>query len=165
MRAELYFLSSQKNRPSLFGMPLIVPCTADTRGRDLYNTVWTQVSRLASPLPPQESSNHAQDWSVSQLYDRMDDAGFISCQDLCCNGKECCFLSCNLFVFFSKCLVGYVWNLHTNLNVVNVEMPFNVPISVPINVHQCACDVLRQCCQNVVIFELPAWIFFFSLSC
>ncbi|XP_076876132.1 ubiquitin carboxyl-terminal hydrolase 32-like [Brachyhypopomus gauderio] len=68
MRAELYFLSSQKNRPSLFGMPLIVPCTADTRGRDLYNTVWTQVSRLASPLPPQESSNHAQDCDDSLGY-------------------------------------------------------------------------------------------------
>lgn len=65
MRAELYFLSSQKNRPSLFGMPLIVPCTVHTRTRDLYDSVWTQVSRLASPLPPQEASNHAQDWSVS----------------------------------------------------------------------------------------------------
>lgn len=64
MRAELYFLSSQKNRPSLFGMPLIVPCTVHTRARDLYDAVWTQVSRLASPLPPQEASNHAQDWSV-----------------------------------------------------------------------------------------------------
>uniref|UniRef100_A0A4W4G5G8 Ubiquitin carboxyl-terminal hydrolase 32 n=1 Tax=Electrophorus electricus TaxID=8005 RepID=A0A4W4G5G8_ELEEL len=68
MRAELYFLSSQKNRPSLFGMPLIVPCMADTRGRDLYNTVWTQVSRLASPLPPQEPCNHAQDCDDSLGY-------------------------------------------------------------------------------------------------
>uniref|UniRef100_A0A3P8ZZ19 Ubiquitin carboxyl-terminal hydrolase 32 n=1 Tax=Esox lucius TaxID=8010 RepID=A0A3P8ZZ19_ESOLU len=67
MRAELYFLSSQKNRPSLFGTPLIVPCTVHTRTRDLYDAVWTQVSRLASPLPPQEASNHAQDWSVFSL--------------------------------------------------------------------------------------------------
>lgn len=64
MRTELYFLSSQKNRPSLFGMPLIVPCTIHTRKKDLYDAVWIQVSRLASPLPPQEASNHAQDWSV-----------------------------------------------------------------------------------------------------
>uniref|UniRef100_A0A8C6XRH1 Ubiquitin carboxyl-terminal hydrolase 32 n=1 Tax=Naja naja TaxID=35670 RepID=A0A8C6XRH1_NAJNA len=62
MRAEMYFLSSQKNRPSLFGMPLIVPCTVHTRKKDLYDAVWIQVSRLASPLPPQEASNHAQDW-------------------------------------------------------------------------------------------------------
>lgn len=62
MRTELYFLSSQKNRPSLFGMPLIVPCTVHTRKKDLYDAVWIQVSRLASPLPPQEASNHAQDW-------------------------------------------------------------------------------------------------------
>uniref|UniRef100_A0A8C7MPA9 Ubiquitin carboxyl-terminal hydrolase 32 n=1 Tax=Oncorhynchus kisutch TaxID=8019 RepID=A0A8C7MPA9_ONCKI len=68
MRAELYFLSSQKNRPSLFGMPLIVPCTVHTRTRDLYDSVWTQVSRLASPLPPQEASNHAQDCDDSMGY-------------------------------------------------------------------------------------------------
>uniref|UniRef100_A0A8C8D233 Ubiquitin carboxyl-terminal hydrolase 32 n=1 Tax=Oncorhynchus tshawytscha TaxID=74940 RepID=A0A8C8D233_ONCTS len=68
MRAELYFLSSQKNRPSLFGMPLIVPCTVRTRTRDLYDSVWTQVSRLASPLPPQEASNHAQDCDDSMGY-------------------------------------------------------------------------------------------------
>lgn len=64
MRTELYFLSSQKNRPSLFGMPLIVPCTVHTSKKDLYDAVWIQVSRLASPLPPQEASNHAQDWYV-----------------------------------------------------------------------------------------------------
>ncbi|XP_063059044.1 ubiquitin carboxyl-terminal hydrolase 32-like [Engraulis encrasicolus] len=68
MRAELYFLSSQKNRPSLFGMPLIVPCMVHTRARDLYDAVWTQVSRLASPLPPQEASNHAQDCDDSMGY-------------------------------------------------------------------------------------------------
>ncbi|NXK10288.1 UBP32 hydrolase, partial [Herpetotheres cachinnans] len=68
MRTELYFLSSQKNRPSLFGMPLIVPCTVHTRKRDLYDAVWIQVSRLASPLPPQEASNHAQDCDDSMGY-------------------------------------------------------------------------------------------------
>uniref|UniRef100_A0A8C2KTY6 Ubiquitin carboxyl-terminal hydrolase 32 n=1 Tax=Cyprinus carpio TaxID=7962 RepID=A0A8C2KTY6_CYPCA len=68
MRTELYFLSSQKNRPSLFGMPLIVPCTVHTSKRDLYDAVWIQVSRLASPLPPQEASNHAQDCDDSLGY-------------------------------------------------------------------------------------------------
>ncbi|KAJ8280946.1 hypothetical protein GJAV_G00061360 [Gymnothorax javanicus] len=68
MRTELYFLSSQKNRPSLFGMPLIVPCTVSTRKRDLYDAIWIQVSRLASPLPPQEASNHAQDCDDSLGY-------------------------------------------------------------------------------------------------
>ncbi|KAJ7308868.1 hypothetical protein JRQ81_008142 [Phrynocephalus forsythii] len=68
MRTEMYFLSSQKNRPSLFGMPLIVPCTVRTRKRDLYDAVWIQVSRLASPLPPQEASNHAQDCDDSMGY-------------------------------------------------------------------------------------------------
>ncbi|XP_062872717.1 ubiquitin carboxyl-terminal hydrolase 32 [Trichomycterus rosablanca] len=68
MRSELYFLSSQKNRPSLFGMPLIVPCTVHTSKKDLYDAVWIQVSRLASPLPPQEASNHAQDCDDSLGY-------------------------------------------------------------------------------------------------
>lgn len=68
MRAELYFLSSQKNRPSLFGMPVIVPCTVHTSKKDLYDAVWIQVSRLASPLPPQEASNHAQDCDDSMGY-------------------------------------------------------------------------------------------------
>ncbi|XP_063556735.1 ubiquitin carboxyl-terminal hydrolase 6-like [Gorilla gorilla gorilla] len=61
IRTELYFLSPRDNRPSLFGMPLIVPCTVHTRKKDLYDAVWIQVSRLVSPLPPQEASNHAQD--------------------------------------------------------------------------------------------------------
>nr|XP_030859280.2 ubiquitin carboxyl-terminal hydrolase 6 [Gorilla gorilla gorilla] len=61
MRTELYFLSPQENRPSLFGMPLIVPCTVHTRKKDLYDAVWIQVSWLARPLPPQEASSHAQD--------------------------------------------------------------------------------------------------------
>uniref|UniRef100_A0A671LES1 Ubiquitin carboxyl-terminal hydrolase 32 n=1 Tax=Sinocyclocheilus anshuiensis TaxID=1608454 RepID=A0A671LES1_9TELE len=68
MRTELYFLSSQKNRPSLFGMPLVVPCTVHTCKKDLYDAVWIQVSRLASPLPPQEASNHAQDCDDSMGY-------------------------------------------------------------------------------------------------
>ncbi|KAM4627448.1 ubiquitin carboxyl-terminal hydrolase 32 isoform 2-T2 [Polymixia lowei] len=68
MRTELYFLSSHKNRPSLFGMPLIVPCTVHTSKKDLYDAVWIQVSRLASPLPPQEASNHAQDCDDSMGY-------------------------------------------------------------------------------------------------
>uniref|UniRef100_A0A3Q3KE96 ubiquitinyl hydrolase 1 n=1 Tax=Monopterus albus TaxID=43700 RepID=A0A3Q3KE96_MONAL len=68
MRTELYFLSSQKNRPSLFGMPLIVPCTVHTSKKDLHDAVWIQVSRLASPLPPQEASNHAQDCDDSMGY-------------------------------------------------------------------------------------------------
>ncbi|XP_041733827.2 ubiquitin carboxyl-terminal hydrolase 32 isoform X2 [Coregonus clupeaformis] len=68
MRTELYFLSSQKNRASLFGMPLIVPCTVHTSNKDLYDAVWIQVARLASPLPPQEASNHAQDCDDSMGY-------------------------------------------------------------------------------------------------
>ena len=52
-----------KYRPVLFGIPLIVGCTAETSNQDLYQLVWTQVARLVSPLPPRDSSqNHATDW-------------------------------------------------------------------------------------------------------
>lgn len=61
---DVYFVSSQKARPGLFGTPIILPCVEDTTNQDLYQFVWTQVSRLVSPLPPSEakSANHAQDW-------------------------------------------------------------------------------------------------------
>ncbi|XP_006811225.1 ubiquitin carboxyl-terminal hydrolase 32-like [Saccoglossus kowalevskii] len=73
MRMDVYFLSSQKTRPSLFGTPLILPCTVATRQSDLYKAVWTQVSRLVSPLPPSENGasakNHAQDCDDSLGYE------------------------------------------------------------------------------------------------
>ena len=61
---DVYFLSSQKSRPSLFGTPLMIPCTEETTNQELYQFVWSQISRLVSPLPPSESktTNHALDW-------------------------------------------------------------------------------------------------------
>nr|XP_061792545.1 ubiquitin carboxyl-terminal hydrolase 32-like isoform X2 [Nerophis lumbriciformis]XP_061792546.1 ubiquitin carboxyl-terminal hydrolase 32-like isoform X2 [Nerophis lumbriciformis] len=100
MRTELYFLSSQKNRPSLFGMPLIVPCTVHTTKRNLYDAVWRQVSRLVSPLPPQDSSNHAQDCDDSLGYQypftlRVVDKDGTSCA-LCPWYRFCrgCMIAC-----------------------------------------------------------------------
>ena len=61
---DVYFLSSQKHRPSIFGLPLVVPCLPGQPHRDLYSAVWKLVARMVSPLPPAETSlpNHAQDW-------------------------------------------------------------------------------------------------------
>ena len=62
MPQEVYFLSTEKYRPVIFGLPLIIPCGENTTYQDIYQTVWTQVSRLVSPLPPRDSStNHATD--------------------------------------------------------------------------------------------------------
>ncbi|XP_042222314.1 ubiquitin carboxyl-terminal hydrolase 32-like isoform X6 [Homarus americanus] len=71
MRQEVYFLSSQKTRPSLFGLPLVVPCSTFATHQDLYQGVWTQVSRLVSPLPPTEAAgpNHAHDCDDSLGYE------------------------------------------------------------------------------------------------
>ncbi|XP_023716699.1 ubiquitin carboxyl-terminal hydrolase 32 isoform X2 [Cryptotermes secundus] len=71
IRQDVYFMSSQKTKPSLFGLPLIVPCCESTTHQDLYQAVWVQVARLVSPLPPSETAapNHAQDCDDSLGYE------------------------------------------------------------------------------------------------
>lgn len=63
-RQDTYFLSYHKSRPSLFGVPLLIPCYEGGTNKDLYCTVWMQVARFLSPLPPTppDQSNHATDW-------------------------------------------------------------------------------------------------------
>lgn len=64
-RQDTYFLSYHKTRPSLFGVPLLIPCYEDGTNKDLYCAVWIQVARLLSPLPstpPDQAMNHATDW-------------------------------------------------------------------------------------------------------
>ena len=65
---DVYFLSSQRARPSLFGTPMVLACDLDTTNQNLYQQVWSLVSRLVSPLPPVDSAsvslNHALDWYV-----------------------------------------------------------------------------------------------------
>ncbi|XP_046979817.1 ubiquitin carboxyl-terminal hydrolase 32 [Schistocerca americana] len=71
IRQDVYFLSSQKTKPSLFGLPIIVPCSETTTHQDLYHAVLVQVARLVSPLPPSETAapNHAQDCDDSLGYE------------------------------------------------------------------------------------------------
>lgn len=63
-RQDTYFLSYHKTRPSLFGVPLLIPCYQGGSNKDLYCAVWVQVARLLSPLPstPPDQLNHATDW-------------------------------------------------------------------------------------------------------
>lgn len=62
-RQDSYFLSHHKTRPSIFGVPLIIPNVDGGTNKDLYCAVWLQVSRLLSPLPAAtEQANHAADW-------------------------------------------------------------------------------------------------------
>lgn len=63
-RQDTYFLSYHKTRPSLFGVPLLIPCYEGGSNKDLYCAVWMQVARLLSPLPstPPDQLNHATDW-------------------------------------------------------------------------------------------------------
>lgn len=63
-RQDTYFLSHQKTRPSLFGVPILIPLYDGVKNKDLYYSVWIQVARLLSPLPPTppDQANHATDW-------------------------------------------------------------------------------------------------------
>lgn len=62
-RQDSYFLSHHKTRPSIFGVPLIIPNMESGTNKDLYCAVWLQVSRLLSPLPAAtDQANHAADW-------------------------------------------------------------------------------------------------------
>lgn len=68
-RQDTYFLSYHKTKPSLFGVPLLVPFTNDMKNRDLYFNVWVQVSKFLSPLPkaPRDQFNHAEDCDDSMV--------------------------------------------------------------------------------------------------
>ncbi|XP_059179325.1 ubiquitin carboxyl-terminal hydrolase 32-like isoform X2 [Physella acuta] len=68
---DVYFMSSQKSRPSLFGTPIIIPRSENTTNQELYQFVWNQIARLVSPLPPSELkvTNHAQDCDDSLGYE------------------------------------------------------------------------------------------------
>lgn len=68
---DIYFMSNHKSRPSLFGVPLLIPLYDGVKNKDLYCSVWLQVARLLSPLPPTppDQANHATDCDDSLGYD------------------------------------------------------------------------------------------------
>ncbi|KAJ8972102.1 hypothetical protein NQ314_000328 [Rhamnusium bicolor] len=51
VRQETYFLSQQKSKPSLFGLPLLIGINQNSTCQGLYEAVWGQVTRLLSPMP------------------------------------------------------------------------------------------------------------------
>jgi hypothetical protein len=65
-RQDTYFLSHHKTKPSLFGVPLLIPLHDGVCNKDIYCSVWLQVSRLLSPLP-RDQSNHAEDCDDSMV--------------------------------------------------------------------------------------------------
>lgn len=102
-RQDTYFLSHHKTRPGLFGVPLLIPCYEGVTNKELYCSVWTQVSRLLSKLPPTppDQANHATDCDDSLGYDfpftlkAVADGGRVCC--LCPWSKFCrgCEIPCN----------------------------------------------------------------------
>lgn len=68
-RQDTYFLSHHKTKPSLFGIPLLIPLHDGVLNKDIYCSIWMQVSRLLSPLPPssRDQSNHAEDCDDSMV--------------------------------------------------------------------------------------------------
>lgn len=102
-RQDTYFLSHHKTRPGLFGVPLLIPCYDGVTNKELYCSVWAQVSRLLSKLPPTppDQANHATDCDDSLGYDfpftlkAVAEGGRVCC--LCPWSKFCrgCEISCN----------------------------------------------------------------------
>lgn len=102
-RQDTYFLSHHKTRPGLFGVPLLIPCYEGVTNKELYCSVWTQVSRLLSKLPPTppDQANHATDCDDSLGYDfpftlkAVAEGGRVCC--LCPWNKFCrgCEIPCN----------------------------------------------------------------------
>lgn len=62
VRQETYFLSQQKSKPSIFGLPLLLGFRYGSTCKSLYEGVWSQVTRLLSPVPQCDQTNHATDW-------------------------------------------------------------------------------------------------------
>nr|CAI5835190.1 unnamed protein product [Callosobruchus analis] len=69
VRQETYFLSQQKSKPSLFGMPILLGFNENSTCQSLYEAVWSQVTRLLSPMPQSDQTNHATDCDDSLKYE------------------------------------------------------------------------------------------------
>lgn len=118
-RQDTYFLSYHKSRPSLFGVPLLIPCYEDGTNKDLYCAVWIQVARLLSPLPstPPDQSNHATDWWVDILQWTEDLSELVNSEIICL-----------LFIFVA---VTTVWATNFHLSSVQSAMVDACAPSVP----------------------------------
>lgn len=111
-RQDTYFLSHHKTKPSLFGVPLLIPLHEGIQNKELYCSVWMQVSRLLSPLPPSSTQNHAEDCDDSLGYDfpftlrAVKDNGQVCA--LCPWGRFCrgCSIPCNEDLFLHGIIVS-----------------------------------------------------------
>ncbi|XP_028419298.1 ubiquitin carboxyl-terminal hydrolase 32-like, partial [Dendronephthya gigantea] len=103
MRMDVYFIAPQKNRPSLFGCPLIIPCIPGTKNSELYLSVWQQISRFVSvPSPGDELSSNRQNGYPFEL--KVVTESGLSCA-LCPWFKFCrgCTIECNDEQFNCNC--------------------------------------------------------------
>ncbi|CAD7081508.1 unnamed protein product [Hermetia illucens] len=120
-RQDTYFLSYHKTRPSLFGVPLLIPCYENGTNKDLYCGVWMQVNRLLSPLPlTPDQANHAADCDDSLGYDfpftlRAVANGGLVCA-LCPWSNFCrgCEIPCNDDILFEKLFSNQLGNSADN---------------------------------------------------
>lgn len=103
MRMDVYFIAPQKNRPSLFGCPLIIPCTQGTNKAQLYSCVWQQVSRFISAPPPGEESMEDRDSGYPFKLKAVSEDG-LNCA-VCPWFKFCrgCTIECNDEEFNCNC--------------------------------------------------------------
>ncbi|GJQ78053.1 hypothetical protein Trydic_g2397 [Trypoxylus dichotomus] len=109
---ETYFLSQHKSMPSLFGVPLLLGCNSTSTCQSLYKIVQQQVSRLLSPQPQSDQTNHAQDCDDSLGYEFP-----FSLKAVMQNGERCarchwtqfcpgCRIPCTEVNLFDFCRCG-----------------------------------------------------------
>ncbi|KAI4454536.1 ubiquitin carboxyl-terminal hydrolase [Holotrichia oblita] len=110
---ESYFLSQHKSMPSLFGVPLLLGCNSSSTCQSLYEIVCKQVTRLLSPQPQSDQTNHAQDCDDSLGYEFP-----FSLKAVMQNGERCalchwtqfcrgCKIPCNDEILFDVCKGGH----------------------------------------------------------
>eukprot|EP00795_Rhopilema_esculentum_P015115 gene15115-6296_t len=57
VQMDAYFLSWQKFRPTLFGVPLLISCSKTTKRRDIYEDVWREIKRFVSTQASERRNN------------------------------------------------------------------------------------------------------------
>ncbi|CAH1110200.1 unnamed protein product [Psylliodes chrysocephalus] len=137
VRQETYFLSQQKSKPSLFGLPILLGFNENSTCQSLYEGVWSQVTRLLSPLPQSDQPNHATDCDDSLGYE------FPFSLKAVLQGGQICAI-CHWTQFCRGCLIP----LSDELLVSICRTSLNIGMCVSIDWDPTALHLRYQTCRE-----------------
>ncbi|KAK5638365.1 hypothetical protein RI129_012660 [Pyrocoelia pectoralis] len=141
VRQETYFLSQHKSKPILFGIPLLLGCGSMSTCQSLYEAVWSQVTRLLSPLPQSDQTNHATDCDDSLGYE------FPFTLKAVTQGGQLCAL-CHWSQFCRGCTLPCSDDL-----VFNICKPGPIPLCVAIDWDPTALHLRYQSSREKIFSE------------